>query len=137
MILVGRRHEEVSVMAQEEQDTRTAVSIVREAQPGQRSKPTKTLPTNRVAFGKQLDVIRAFAIAAGPTEKVVKTSEVAEIVSLHLATVQLVNTFLSDARLILKAEGGYLPASEVVAFNQAFAWNRDTAAHKLASVLRE
>jgi hypothetical protein len=98
-------------------------------------KPTRSLPTNRVAFAKQLDVLRAFAIASGPTEKVVKTTDVAGIVGIHFATVQLVNPFFTDNGLVLKVEGGYMPSPEVVAFNQASAWNKETAPGKLAPLL--
>jgi hypothetical protein len=114
------------------------ISIVRRSDQPAKKKPTKALPTNRMAFPKQLDVARAYAIASGDTESVVKTTDVASLVGVHTTTVQLVNPFLSDSKLILKAEGGgYTPSPALIAFNQAYAWNRDTAAQKLGPVLAD
>jgi hypothetical protein len=112
------------------------VSVIHGNPVESRSKPTRTLPTNRVAFAKQLDILRAYAIASGPAgDHPVKTQDVAGIVRLNRGTVQLVNSWLGDVGLIQRTDGGYLPASEVTAFNRAWAWERETAAFKLGPLL--
>lgn len=103
----------------------------------ERSRPTRTLPTNRVAFSKQLEIDRAFAIASGQDNRPASTADVANIVRLHRATIQLVTPFLQDAGLIAKAAGGYMPTEPTVNFSRAWTWAADTAGHRLAPAIRD
>lgn len=97
------------------------------------NKPTKILPTARIAFGKQMDILRAYAAASGPNNKLVTLREVSEIVKMASGTVTLSNPFFVDIRLIARTEGmGLTPSSAVMEFGRAYEWNRETAAHKLA-----
>src|SRR5437762_5574893 len=102
-----------------------------------RTRPKKILPTDRINFSKQLDLLRAFAAASGPSGRTVTNNDVAVIVGLKASTVSLANPFFSDVGLLLRADGGYTPSSAVVAFSRAFEWNRETASHKLATVISE
>lgn len=99
------------------------------------SKPTKFLPSERITFTRQLDVLRGWAAAGGPLRKAVSNNEVAKIVDMQPSTVSLNNAFYSSIGLLTKSEGGYAPAEEVVAFLRAHDWNKDTASQKLAPVL--
>jgi hypothetical protein len=98
-------------------------------------RPTKYLPTPRITFSKQLDILRAFAAASGPTGKVVSNDDVGKIVKMQPSTVSLANPFLASGGLIAKTDGGYLPCPEVMSFLRAYEWSPDTAAQKLAPVL--
>jgi len=100
-----------------------------------RTRPTKPLPTPRIAFAKQLDVLRGWAIASGPEARAVSNKQVADIVKIAADTLTLANSFFSDAKLLQKADGGYAPTPVTVNFNQAYAWSPETAAHKLAPAL--
>jgi hypothetical protein len=97
-------------------------------------KPTRVLPTNRVAFAKQLDILRAFG-AVGDTTRPGTNSEVAKLVSLHQATVGLTTAFFADVGLLKKTAEGSIPASEVISFNQAYKWSPESAAQRLAPIL--
>jgi hypothetical protein len=91
----------------------------------------KTLPTDRINFSKQLDIIRAYA-ACGASGKPVTNADVGEMMKMQPSTVSLTNAFLSSIGLIIKAEGGYSPAPEVLSFLRANEWTPETAAHELA-----
>lgn len=99
------------------------------------SRPTKFLPSERITFSRQLDILRGWAAASGPLRKVIGNNEVAKIVDMQPSTVSINNAFYSSVGLLLKADGGYSPSEEVTAFLRAHEWNKETAAQKLAPVL--
>ncbi len=99
------------------------------------SKPTKFLPSERITFSRQLDILRGWAAASGPLRKVVTNNDCAKIVDMQPSTVSMNNAFCSSIGLLIKAEGGYMPAEEVTAFLRAYDWNKETAVQKLAPVL--
>jgi len=99
------------------------------------SRPTKFLPSERITFTRQLDILRGWAAASGPLRKAVTNGEVAKIVKMQPSTVSMNNAFYASAGLLSKSEGGYAPAEEVMAFLRAYEWNKETAAQKLAPVL--
>jgi hypothetical protein len=85
-----------------------------------------------------LNVLRAYAAVSGPTGKAVALSEVANVTKLNASTVSLCNAFFADVGFIEKnAAGSYVPSSEVMSFLRAYQWNTDTAALKLAPLLRK
>ena len=100
-------------------------------------RPTQVVPTERIQFKRQLDVLRAFAAASGPSNTGVASKQVAEILKMAPGTVSLANPFFTDTGLLVKGGSEFTPSSEVMDYNRAFAWNPDTAAHKLAPRLRE
>ncbi len=103
----------------------------------QKSKPLKPLPTERIAFQKQLDLLRGYAAASGPTGKPVTNEDVAKIVNMTAGTVSMANSFFADVGFLQKKDGGTVPAQEVVAFQRAYDWNPEKASHKLAPLVVE
>lgn len=105
--------------------------------PAQRaaSKPTKYLPTDRITFPRQLDLLRGFAAASGATGKIVTNNEVGEIVKMTGSTVSINNAFFAQNGFLTKADGGYIPTPEVLSFLRAYEWSPDTAATKLAPIV--
>lgn len=100
------------------------------------SKPKrKILPTPRIAFGKQMDLLRAYAAASGSERRPVGNSDTAPYVSLSKSTVSLANPFFTDIGLVERAGGGFVPSQEVVKFAQAYEWDADGAARELAPIL--
>lgn len=106
-----------------------------EKRPVQVSRPTKFLPSERITFTRQLDILRGWGAASGPLRKTVSNLEVAKVVGMQPSTVSLNNAFYSSIGLLNKADGGYAPAEEVTAFLRAWEWNTETAAQKLAPIL--
>ncbi len=101
-----------------------------------KTRPGKQLPTDRVAFKRQMDVLRAYAVN-GEGGRAVTNEQVAATVGMTASTVSLCNPFLADIQLLQRAEGGYVPSPDVMAFNLAFGWDADNAASKLAPSLEK
>lgn len=118
----------------------TTVPFASPAQPAEEKrkepKPSKTLPTNRVAFAKQLEIARAFGALSGPEGKAVSNVDVSKVVNLHSATVGLATPFLTDAGFLKKGNEGLLPAEEVGEFSAAYEWNPETAFTRCAPIIR-
>ncbi len=102
-----------------------------------KERPTRFLPTDRINLNKQLDILRAFAAASGPTLKSVGNRDVAGIVKMSETTTSLANAFFLQNGFIRKADGGFIPAAEVIDFQRSYEWNPDTAAHKLRPLIAE
>lgn len=99
------------------------------------SKPTKFLPTDRITFSRQLDILRAWAAASGPLGKPVTNNDVADIVKMQASTVSMANAFFSSVGLLSRTESGYIPSQEVLAFLRNYEWSPETAPQKLAPVI--
>ncbi|MGE0273770.1 MAG: hypothetical protein AB7H88_18485 [Vicinamibacterales bacterium] len=98
-------------------------------------RPNKPIPTERMKIERQLAVLRAFASVYASTGKPVTNREVAETVDMAETTTSLANYFFAETGLLQKASGGMVPVDEVLAYNQAFAWEPETAAHNMGPVL--
>jgi hypothetical protein len=99
-------------------------------------KPTKVLPTNRVAISKQWDVLRAFGAISGPDSKSTTNIEVSKVVGIHASTVGLVTPFLVDVGFLRKSDDGLTPAAEVGDFARAFEWTPEKAFHRVGPILK-
>lgn len=104
-------------------------------QPVRPSTRQRTLPTARIAFAKQLDLLRAYANVGGEGRPVTN-EDVARIVGMAASTVSLANPFFADAGLVLRIEGGYVPSPEVKSFARTYRWQGEDAARELAPALR-
>jgi hypothetical protein len=100
-----------------------------------RSRPSRPLPTNRIAFPKQMELLRAYAALSGPQSRPVGNKALAGIVKLAADTVSLVNPFLADSFLLIKIDNGYAPTDDVQSFAKAYDWSPDSAAERLAPTL--
>lgn len=97
-----------------------------------RAKPTKAVPSDRISFQKQLDLLRAFAAVSGQSGRAVTTVEVAAVVNLKPETISTANAFFLDLGFLSRGDGGFVPGAEVISFQRAHEWNSDNAAAKLA-----
>lgn len=102
-----------------------------------RTRPTQVLPTARISFAKQMDLLRAWAAAGGQDGNSVTAASVAKIAKMHPATVMLANPFFSRVGLLVRSGQGFSPSSDILSFSQAYQWNPETAALKLAPALRK
>lgn len=98
-------------------------------------RPTKVIPTERIKIEKQFDLLRAFVAASGPTGKPVNNKDAAAILNMADTTVSLANNFFVEMGLLTKTGNGFMPSAEVIGYAQAYDWNPDTAAYKLAPLL--
>lgn len=97
----------------------------------------RVLPTPRIAFAKQLDLLRAYSAASGEGVQGVPNEQVANIVGMSASTVSLANPFFADIGLIHRGGGGYIPAPEVVAFARSYQWDEDYAGTEIGPLLRD
>lgn len=103
-----------------------------------RARPTKTLPTDRITFSKQLEILRAYGALSGTTgNAVVSNNDVADALKMQPSTISLANPFFYSIALLQKTEGGCIPSSHVVEMHRAKEWTPETATHKLAPAFRE
>jgi hypothetical protein len=99
-------------------------------------RPTKTLPTDRITFAKQLELLKAWAAASSPPGTAVSNGAVADFMKLNSSTISLANPFFASIGLLIKSEGGYIPSPEVVAYHRAAEYS-DNPSHKLAPLMRD
>jgi hypothetical protein len=119
-------------------ETATAGKPPVELHPPGKSKPNRPLPTNRIAFPKQLDVLRGLDAAAGPMRNAVTLVEVSKIVKMNRDTISLASGFFVDAGLVERIEGSkFRPTDVVHEYAMAYGWAPETAAHKLAPAFRQ
>jgi hypothetical protein len=100
-------------------------------------RPKKALPTDRIAFPKQLELLHAHAIQSHDGERPATNVAVAEMVGMSHSTVSLANPFFTDVGLLVKSDGRARPSREVIEYSHARRWDDEHAAHKLAPLLAE
>lgn len=105
-------------------------SASKESKPN-KNKPTEVLPTGRIVFEKQVHLLRAYANAFSHYGRALKTEEVGDVSKTASTTISTANGFFIDVGLIQKNESGFIPSDEVLAFNHAYEWNKETAPSKL------
>ncbi len=100
-----------------------------------RPSKTKTLPSDRIRFGTQLELIRSYGVIGATPGKLVTVKEVADLIKLTENTTSLMNGFLVDNGFIQRKEGGFEPARCVIDFANAHQWNPETSSRKLFPVI--
>lgn len=99
---------------------------------------TKNLPTDRIAFDKQVSILRAFAAAYSANGgKPVTTDEAGDVLTPKFSglTVTQVIAFFTDIGLLARSDkGGYIPSAEVLEFNKACQWDESEAKAKLRPI---
>ena len=93
------------------------------------------LPTERVSFEKQLQLLVAYVVASHNGTKPVGPEEVAPMVKMHPTTATLPNSFFFKLGFLTRAGRGFLPVQEVIEYKLALSWNKETAAEKLLPLL--
>jgi hypothetical protein len=102
-----------------------------------KARPKRILPTDRIAFPKQLDILRAHAVLSNEGEKAATNTAVGDFVGMKHTTVTLANAFFVDSGLLIKSNGSHVPAREVIEFARATEWGDENAGNKFAPRLRE
>lgn len=102
-----------------------------------RIKLRKGLPTDRVTFAKQLDILRAAVVASGAERKAISNDDVAKIANIHFSSISNCNPFFQDAGLFTRHKLLNIPCDEAFAYAERYEWDADKAAQKLAPALRK
>jgi hypothetical protein len=95
------------------------------------------LPSDRIPYSRQLEILRAFAVAAADNGGTASNNNVGEIVKMSHKTVALATPFFVDAGFLARADRGrFRPAEAVTEYSRAFAWTPDRAGHHLGPLVR-
>lgn len=78
------------------------------------------LPSDRISFENQIELLRAYAAHSGAFKKAVSNKDVAQNVKIIASTASLVNSFFSSVGFIVKGEGGYIPSDDVFNYKNQF-----------------
>jgi len=105
--------------------------------PAEKRRPNRAVPTERISFPKQLDLLRAYAAISGLDRRAVSLAEVARVVNMTASTASLANAFFVDVGLLEKQESGFVPSTAAIEYHQAHEWEGETAAQKLAPTLAD
>jgi hypothetical protein len=107
--------------------------------PSQRGRSTlaKVLPTDRVSFDKQKELIRAFAAEyAANGGQPVTNDKAGELIGLSGSTISQTNGFFCDIGLVVRSDlGGFIPSPETVEYNTACQWSESEARAKLRPII--
>lgn len=100
--------------------------------PKRRSRLTKTLPTDRIAFAKQLEVINALPVAQSKIDAPFSFKEVADLIGMSESTIAQMSAFLGDVGLVQRVDGGrFTICSELNDFERVRGFSPEKAWLKL------
>lgn len=102
-----------------------------------RSRPRYALPTDRIAFQRQLDLLRAFAVVSGSSRKTVTIQDVAQAMGMTTSTLSLANGFFLESGLLTRSDRLFMPCDELFAYNSACQWEQEDAGTKLQPVIEQ
>jgi hypothetical protein len=105
-----------------------------------RTPPTETLPSDRLAFEKQVATLRAFVVVYEANgNKPVGNDEAGKIINMSGNTVVVTNGFFTDMRLLLRPKDStaLVPSAETLAFFKAYEWDQKSAGEKLRPVFEK
>lgn len=103
----------------------------------EQGKSKRSLPTDRLAVEKQVELLRAFAAVYQVSGKPVTNEQAGNAVTPQKAsaTVLLTNPFFKDTGLIVPHEsGGFIPSQELVDYSKALQWDEEEAKQKLRPI---
>ena len=93
---------------------------------------SEILPTSRLTFPKQVEIIRAYGAAYDAGKGPVGIEEITKFVGMAPSTVSQSNAFLTDVGLVRKDGRRFVPAAEVQAMNRLYDVSQGKALAKLA-----
>lgn len=103
-----------------------------------RVKLTQTLPTDRISFAKQTEIIRAFAAAYDKNGAPVSNDDVGRFVDLAGSTVSQCNALLIDLGILQRAEAGkFTPTAPAMEYFKLHQFSPDRAWSKLSPLIEK
>lgn len=120
-------------MAENDDPLDTQASQVKERN---KPKPKKALPTDRVAFVKQIEILRAYAVGSPDGSKFLTNNDISGMVGIGPNSASLCNNFFVESGLLQRGESGLAPASDVQSYARTYEWDQESAPEKLAPTLQ-
>lgn len=100
-----------------------------------KSEPREVIPTERVGFARQLQLLQAYVHGSENGTKPVSVERVAEIAKVHPSTVSPINPFFTKVGFITKQGREYLPSAEVLDYVNAVSWEQPNPTEKLFPII--
>ena len=101
-----------------------------------KSRPTRYLPSDRISFGKAIDLLRAYGVAFDSKKAPIPPAEAGPMVNLTASTSALLSPFFVEAGFLERAgPDGFVPVEEVISYSREHQWDPDTAIRKLQPIV--
>lgn len=112
--------------------------VSQEPTPAKTRRTGKILPTDRITFSRQLDILRGFAVAAADGGGSASSNTAGPLISMSHHTINIATPFFASVGLLNRADRGrFAPPAEVVEYSRASQWTPETAPHRLAPIIRK
>jgi hypothetical protein len=99
-----------------------------------RTPPSQILPSDRLAFKKQLAALQAYTVVFESNgNKPVTNDAAGQLIGMAGSTLMVTNPFFCEMKLLVrqKDEEGFVPTNEALAYHKAHEWSPDAAGEKL------
>jgi len=103
-----------------------------------RTPPSRTLPSDRLAFQKQLAALRAYTVVYESNgNKPVTNNAAGDVINMAGSTLLVTNPFFCEMKLLKRQTGAetdeaaFVPTPEALTYHKAYEWDPGTAGEKL------
>jgi hypothetical protein len=97
---------------------------------------TQTLPTDRISFTKQTEIVRAFAAVYDKNNSPVSNDDVGRFINMAGSTVSQSNAMFVDVGLLQRAEAGkFIPTAPTLEYFKLHQFSPDRAWSKLSPLI--
>jgi hypothetical protein len=103
-----------------------------------RTPPSRTLPSDRLAFAKQLAALRAYTVVYESNgNKPVTNNAAGDVINMAGSTLLVTNPFFCEMKLLKRQtdtesdEAAFVPTAEALTYHKAYEWDPGTAGEKM------
>lgn len=114
-----------------------SASADRSEQKPDRFKLRRALPTDRLKFSKQIDIVKAYGAESGANRGAVTLDKVAKAADIAQTSAGLNNEFFREIGLLTREGKTFRPAQPVIDYLQANQWDPENALKKLGPIFAE
>lgn len=104
--------------------------------PSKRTSLTRSLPTDRVTFTSQLEILRAYPAAYEKSGTAVSLDDLKGFINMAPATISLTNSFFCNVGLLRKDGRKFVPCGELQATLRMWSISQERAWRKLGPVFQ-
>ena len=100
--------------------------------PAKKSRLSRTIPTDRLTFQKQCEILRAYPAAFEKVGGPVSIEDITEFVKMAPSTISQSNSFFTDIGVVQKEGRKFNPSAELIAMHRLYGIHQAKAWAKLA-----
>ena len=107
-----------------------------------RTPPSRTLPSDRLAFAKQLAALRAYTVVYESNgNKPVTNDAAGDVINMAGSTLMVTNPFFCEMKLLKRQtdsdEAAFVPTAEALNYHKAYEWDPGNAGEKLKGLFEK